>query len=409
VSRWRHLLPVSSPLSAAALLAGVRVAAGNGKAAAAVRQLDTLVRERYTPAALLLTDSGTTALRAALVATLAGRTGAAVALPAFSCYDLATAAEGAGVPVVLYDTDPQSLTPDLASLRRALRLGAAVVVVVHLYGCAFDLAEVNHLAAEFGAVVIEDAAQAAGGMVQDRPAGTQSSLAVLSFGRGKGMTGGSGGALLAHDAVGVDIVERARRLLGPARRGWSDLGAVTAQLMLEPPRLYAVPAALPLLHLGETVYRDPHAPRAASPVSCALVAATWTMAAQEVGIRQRNAERLLERLASAGRGRAFGAIQTSAAARPGYLRLPVLAAPEARRAAGEGSARRLGIMPAYPKVLGDLDGFAARCANRDAAFPGARTLVARLCTLPTHGRLGERDLAALEQWIDVVAAREPRV
>lgn len=402
MSRWRHQVPVRSPLSATALVAGARAAAGNGRSEAAVERLAALLRARYAPTDLLLTDSGTTALRVAMLAALKERSGgkwrrgAPVALPAFSCYDLATAAEGAGVRVVFYDVDPRSLTPDLESLQAALRLGAAAIVVVHLYGCPVDLASVKRLADQAGAVVIEDAAQAAGAVLRDRPAGTQASLALLSFGRGKGLTGGSGGALLAHDEVGARAVAYARGLLGPARRGWKDLVSVTAQMLLERPHLYAVPAALPFLRLGETVHREPHPPRAASPVSCALVAATWELAEREVETRRRNAQRLL---AAVGRDRtrAFEAIPTLADAKPGYLRLPLLASAQARRALD--AARTLGVMPSYPRALSDLEGFAARCANRDAGFPGARMLAARLCTLPTHGRLGERDLMRLEQWL----------
>ena len=372
---------------------------GNGRSEAAVERLTELVQARYSPAAFLLTDSGTTALRAALVAVLKARPGAAVALPAFSCYDLATAANGAGVPVVLYDTDPQTLTPDLASLRRALRLNVGAIVVVHLYGYPVDLFEVNRLAAEAGggAIVIEDAAQAAGATLRERPLGTQSSLAVLSFGRGKGMTGGSGGALLAHDEVGERVIEHGRTLIAKPHRGWSDLVSVAAQVLLERPQLYAVPAALPFLHLGETVYRAPHPSRGASPASCAVVAATWTLADQEVETRRSNAARLLTALRR--RSPAFEAVHTNADARPGYLRLAVLASPDARRTAAGSAARRLGVSPSYPRVLSELEQLSTRCVNRDAALPGARTLTSRLLTLPTHGRLGAGDLTRLEHWV----------
>lgn len=370
---------------------------GNGRSEAAVRHLTELLQTRYSPAGMVLTDSGTTALRAALVGALEARPGAAVALPAFCCYDLATAANGADVPVVLYDIDPHSLAPDLASLRRALRLNVGAIVVVHLYGYPVDLGEVNRLATEAGAVVIEDAAQAAGGTLRKRPLGTQSSVAVLSFGRGKGMTGGSGGALLAHDKAGGRIVERARSLLAAPARGWSDLVAIAAQMVLERPHLYALPAALPFLHLGETIYRAPHQTRAATPASCAVVAATWTMADREVETRRSNAARLLAALGR--RGRAFEAISTAAEARPGYLRLAALASPNARRAAPRGEARRLGVSTSYPKVLSEVEQLAARCVNRDGAFPGGRTLATRLITLPTHGRLGAEDLIRLERWL----------
>jgi len=397
VSVWRHQVPVHSPLSVAALLAGVRAAAArDGRPAQAEERVIGLLNQRYSPRAVLLTESGTAALTAALLGVLGDRSGAAVALPAYACYDVATAVDGAGVSVLLYDVDPHTLAPDLGHLQATLRQGAAAVVVVHLYGCPFDLAEVNRLATEAGAVVIEDAAQGAGGTVNSRPAGTQGALAVLSFGRGKGLTGGSGGALLANDDVGERVLTRVRGLLGEPRRGWPELLGIAAQLLLERPNLYALPAALPFLRLGQTIYREPRPLRGPTSVSCPVIAATWTLAEREVEVRRRNAERLLLELR---RQPGFETITTPGRARPGYLRLPVLGSPETRRSATEPTARRLGVMRGYPKALCDLEGFAQRCVNRGAAFPGSRLLAARLCTLPTHGRLGVRDLERLGQWI----------
>ena len=361
-----------------------------------------LLTERYAPRGVLLTETGTAALTAALRGVLRDRAGAAATMPAYTCYDVATAADGAGAPVLLYDIDPHTLAPDLTQVHAALRRGAAAIVVAHLYGYPVDLRDVNRLAAEAGAVVIEDAAQAAGAIVNGRPAGTQSSLTVLSFGRGKGLTGGSGGALLAHDDVGMRLLERVRGLLGEPRRGWSELMAITAQWLLQRPHLYALPAALPLLRLGETIYREPRPLRAPTAVSCPVVAATWALADKEVGTRQRNAERLLVAL---GRQTEMETIRTPNHARPGYLRLPVVWSAAVHRAAAAPAAKRLGVMPGYPKALCDVERFRRRCLNGDGAFPGSRLLAARLSTLPTHGRLGIRDLARLEEWIETVGGR----
>jgi len=402
VSGWRHQLPVYSPLSAAALLLGARAAARGARRSSAQQRLIALLRARYALTSALLTDSGTTALTAAIIGILGDRPGFAVALPAFACYDLATAAVGANVPVLLYDIDPYTLAPDLASLRTALQHGAAAVVVVHLYGCPVDLGEVNRLAAQAGAVVIEDAAQAVGATVEHRPAGRQGSVAVLSFGRGKGLTGGSGGALLANDETGARVLERGRGLLGPPDGDWSEVAAIVAQWLLARASVYALPAGLPFLRLGETVYRDPRPLRAPTGTSCSVVAATWGLADREIEVRRRNAERLLDELR---RQPGFETIRTPRHSQPGYLRLPVLASPAVRRAACDTAARRLGVMPGYPKVLCDLETFAPRCINRDAAFRGSRLLAARLCTLPTHSRLGARDLEELEEWIRTVCRR----
>jgi perosamine synthetase len=399
---WRRQFPVYSPLSVNAVVAGVRAAIRGAPPERARERLRTLLRDRYAPKAILLTDSGTAALTAALIGVRRERPACAAALPAFACYDVATAADGADVPVLLYDTDPRTLAPDWASLRATLRQGAAAVVVAHLYGCPADLREVNRLAAEGGAIVIEDAAQAAGALLEGRPVGGSGSLTVLSFGRGKGLTGGSGGALLAHDEVGVRILERARGLLGQPRLGWAEVMALTVQLLLVRPSVYALPAALPFLRLGRTIYRAPQSLRAPAAAACAVVAATWTIAEQEVDVRRRNAARLLVELR---RQPGFQTIRTVPHARPGYLRLPVVASLGVRGAAAEAEARRLGVTPGYPQALCDLARFRGRCANRDAAFPGSRLLAARLCTLPTHSRLEPTDLTRLEQWIRAVGAR----
>jgi len=399
---WRRQPPVYSPVAVTTVLHGLRAAVAPGAAREYRVALTARLRERFGAAAVLLTDSGTGALTAALRVVLRERPGAAAALPAFGCYDLATAADGAGARVLLYDVDPHSLTPDGESLRAALQRNVAVVVAAHLYGYPADLTAVNRLAAEAGAVVIEDAAQAAGATLGARPAGSQASLSVLSFGRGKGWSGGGGGALLAFDPLGVAVLERARALLAAPRRGGRELLALGAQWLLARPQLYALPAALPFLRLGQTVYRSPQPLRAAARATCAATAAGWTLAEREVEVRRRHAERLLMELR---RQPEFEAIQSDASGRPGYLRLPVLPSPAARQAVARDGAARLGVMPSYPRALCDLEGFAPRCDNRDGQFHGSRLLAERLCTFPTHGRLSRRDMAELVAWIQAIGGR----
>jgi len=405
VNAWRHQTPVHSPLSTAALLLGMRAALSrNGAHRHAATRVEALLRERYAPraGAVLLTESGTAALTAALLGLQQGPRASVVALPAYSCYDIATAAEGAGARVLLYDVDPNTLAPDLAHLETVLRQGATAVVVAHLYGCPVDLTDINRLAAQAGAVVIEDAAQAAGATIHGRPLGTRGSLGVFSFGRGKGLTGGSGGALLAFDDTGALALERARELLSEPRRGWMELGTVAAQLVFERPSLYVLPASVPFLNLGETMYREPRPLRGPPTASCAVIAATWRLADREAEIRRVNAERLLVELRQQP---GFATIETSPGARPGYLRLPVIASAGTRRALADHDARRLGVMRGYPQALCDVERIRTRCVNRASAFPGSRLLAARVCTLPTHSRLSTGDLVRLERWIRAIGSR----
>ena len=74
----------------------------------------------------------------------------------------------------------------------------------------------------------------------------------MSFGRGKGVTGGRGGALLVNPGWRGGSDESP---LLPGIRGVMEVPALKAQWLLARPWLYRIPASLPFLGLGDTVYR----------------------------------------------------------------------------------------------------------------------------------------------------------
>src|SRR5204862_205553 len=118
-------------------------------------RVERLVRALYRAQETVLLGSGTQALELAIrVATRVAGEQCAVALPAFSCYDVATAAVGARMRIALYDVDPGTLGPDLDSLAAALASGARIVVAAPLWGTPVDWGAVERCAAPFGAVVI---------------------------------------------------------------------------------------------------------------------------------------------------------------------------------------------------------------------------------------------------------------
>jgi hypothetical protein len=264
----RHQLPVYSPISLRGLARGTAAALRGG--GAPLDRLTIALRGRFGASGVRLVDSGTSALVMAL--RLAASQGGTVAYPAYGCVDLAAAAQLAGVRVRLYDLDPATLSPDLESVEAVLRRGVDAIVVTPLYGFPADMPGVAALAADAGAVVIEDAAQGAAGTLHGRVLGSVGPLSVLSFGRGKGMTGGAGGALLA---IGAEAAARLDRLPTPEgnRRGLGELAAAGAQWALGRPAAYGVPAALPWLQLGEMVYHPAHEPLPLAASAAAMVAA----------------------------------------------------------------------------------------------------------------------------------------
>ncbi len=401
MSPLRRVPPVHSPVPARALAAGLR-ALVTGDTALRGRMAARVAR-RYGARRVLFTDSGTSALTLALAGAATIRDTSRVALPGFGCYDLITAVRGAGAEPVLYDLDRRTLSPDPSSLRRAVGSGVGAVVAAHLYGVPVDLDEVTGATEEAGALVVEDAAQGVGASYRGHPLGSFGSVAVLSFGRGKGLSGGGGGALLAHDAAGEAVLEAAGEVaLPPPGRGARELAVAAAQSALARPSLYGLPAALPFLGLGETTYRPPLPPRGIAPACLAVLEGSWAASLRAADHRRRRADRLLRRVQETD---ALSAVEPPPAGSPGYLRLPVVARGEATRARlSSPGARRLGVMPAYPKPLDRLEAFReVPTGAGDGATPrslaGSEALAESLFTLPVHSRMSRGDLDRLEELV----------
>lgn len=166
-------------------------------------------------------SSGTAALHLAL--RLVGvAAGDEVICPTFTFAATANPIVYQGAVPVFVDSEPDTwnLDPDL--LREALldrqRRGKRVraIIVVHLYGMPARLPELLAVAEEFGVPVIEDAAEALGSTIYNRPVGTWAPLGILSFNGNKIITTSGGGALLAADPAAA---ERALYLATQAKDG----------------------------------------------------------------------------------------------------------------------------------------------------------------------------------------------
>ena len=104
-----------------------------------------------------------------------------------------------GATPVFADIDPSSwcLSPD--SARRHITPKTRAIIAVDLYGNMAAMPELEALAAQHNVWLIEDAAQAAGGRLDSRPAGAFGKASVFSFHGSKTLTTGEGGMLLTDD------------------------------------------------------------------------------------------------------------------------------------------------------------------------------------------------------------------
>jgi len=369
---WRQL-PVYSPVTFGSLWAGLAGALGRGDP---LGRLRTLLLDEYDSADVLLVDSGTSALRLAIEGSIAETGSEIVALPAYCCFDVATAAVGADARIAIYDVLPETLGPDFDSLRAALEAGARTIAVVHLYGIPVDLDRSRELAAEFSAVLIEDAAQGAGGSWCGRQLGAWGDLGILSFGRGKGRTGGGGGALLANSERGLMVLSKLNGTSAAASRGTLNIAKLAAQWAFGRPTLYGLPASLPFLGLGETKYKAPWPPAGMAPGPAAATLSNWEPSKEEESVRRCCV--VNSALASVGRAVETISFQCDQRGVAGYLRFPVLVTDRSNDETG-----RLPLTPSYPLLISELPCVSRRMVGKAHGWRAAE-LCEKLFTFPSH-------------------------
>ena len=105
------------------------------------------------------------------------------------------------------ENDTWNMCPD--SLRDALedckkrKITPKAIIVVHLYGMPAKMDEILSIAEEFKVAVIEDAAEALGSKLNNKPCGSFGRLSVLSFNGNKIITTSGGGALVSDNSADI--------------------------------------------------------------------------------------------------------------------------------------------------------------------------------------------------------------
>ena len=87
-------------------------------------------------------------------------------------------------------------------------------VPMHTFGLPCRIVEIAEICAEWGIVLIEDAAESLGSYVGSRHTGTFSSMATLSFNGNKVITTGGGGMIITDDP---EIARRAKFITTTAK------------------------------------------------------------------------------------------------------------------------------------------------------------------------------------------------
>jgi len=292
-----------------------------------------------------------------------------VALPGFTCYSVAASAARASLRIRPYDLDPGTLQVDMDSLMRVAGERTLAIVVQHLFGVPTVLQDVRAFAQRQGIWVVEDCAQGLGGRVHDLPLGTVGDFGLFSFGRGKPLPLGGGGALVSPHEMDV-----ASTL--PEAHGWGAVEFLSflATQVLSTRGLYGLAERLPL-GLGRTVF-DPDFVAGALPVWVDRLGAESLPSLASLQARRSDIAQIYRVVCPPKQ-----VLPVPPGCSAAYPRFPLMAGPGPLSL----DLRRLGVRRMYPNALVDEETMGAWLAEQVGPTPGARDIARRLLSLPTHG------------------------
>jgi perosamine synthetase len=385
--------PAAAPLGVMDLW---HAAAGIFSSARSLAAREQEIRRHFDVRHVFLVSSGTAALTLTLKAleSLAGRT--EVVIPAYTCFSVPAAVAAAGLRPVLCDIDPSTFDFDHSLLEPTLGKDTLCVLAHHLFGHPSDIERIRALCAARGIFVVEDAAQAMGAESKGRHLGTLGDVGIFSLGRGKNITCGSGGIIVTRsDEIAAALTRQYRQLkaAAPAEMVKELLRLVVMAVFIRP-RLYWIPAALPFLRLGQTVYPRRIRMRRLSGMHAGLLRRWRSNLDRSNRIRCETATYFRQRLPLP---RAPGPVHP-------YLRLPVFlaSAGERDRVHALSQERGLGLAVAYPTAIDEIP--EVRATTRCQRFPAAQRVAELLLTIPTHHWLSEADKRAIAECL---GARTP--
>jgi perosamine synthetase len=311
-----------------------------------------------------------------------------VILPDYTCWTVPSAVVRAGLKVKAVDIEQHTLGLDPEKTREAITPRTLAVVVTHLFGMPSQITKIETICRDKGVFLVDDAAQAYGALVDGKYVGSFGDAGVLSFGRGKNITTGNGGAAVIRHTGLQKHAEKIAAEMPVAGSSTTDKLQMAVYKLFFSRHLFWIPAGLPFLKLGETVYDTNFDISLMSPDRAARGARMLGQYFDILTARQNVAAAYRERLGGAARLNVLDHAQNAVSA---DLRFPVVLADTSKRERVLRDGRQFGITAMYPDTVSSV---AALKPSLVASGPGpvARLVADRLITLPTHFGITKVDI-----------------
>lgn len=386
----RTLPPTGVPITSTDIAQGLMASLGGP---ASTERFVAAFASRFGVKYCRAVGSGRAALSIALQALgqLSRRRG--IVIPAYTSFSVPAAVVRAGFRVTLCDVDPATLDFDLDHLGSLVDDNTLAVMPNHLFGFPAALEPIAAIARGRGAFVVEDAAQAMGARYKGRLAGTLGDVGIYSLGRGKNITALDGGIVVTNSAAIAAALAQIAVEAAPRLPPLTDLAKASLLGVLIRPALFGWPERIPGLDLGVSKFEPEFPLKAFNAFRAGIAGAMLDKLDHFTAIRRTNAARYQARL-----DRDVAApVEAVRHAEPCFLRLPVLASSASSRVRLVATLRAagLGASAPYPACLADVPGLRPHLVGRPGPLTGARRVVDRLLTLPTHPLVTPADIDAI--------------
>lgn len=323
-----------------------------------------------------------------------------VIVPSYTCFSVPASVVKAGLTPRIVDVTPETLDYDPAALERVDTRRALAIIATNLFGFPNDMLRLEGFARANRLFLVDDAAQALGARFRGRWAGTWGDVGLYSFDKGKPVSAIAGGVIVTGaEKVASAIEWRIRQLPPPGpREAFLALARLAAYVTFLSPRLYWIPAGIPPLGLGKTVYTTSFPVARGSRLLTSLSSVMLRKRSEFGAHRRRNALELRTRLDPI---RGLSLVAAHPLAEPAFLRLPLLAPDRARQVSLIDSlnAAGIGATGSYPSCIGAIPelrhapGAVTECA-------GGAYIAERIVTLPTHPLLTSADVETTIETIE---------
>jgi perosamine synthetase len=164
-------------------------------------------------------SSGTAGLHLALIA-LGIRAGDEVIIPSFAFIAVVNVLLQIGARPVFAEIDPLTLNLSPSAVEAAITLRTRAIIVVHTFGIPANLPALTAICQRHSLALIEDACEALGATIANRPIGSFGDASVFGFYPNKQITTGEGGMLILADPANSTHARKLRNQGRTESEGW---------------------------------------------------------------------------------------------------------------------------------------------------------------------------------------------